>query len=83
MLYTLTFRVFLLSVTTSASITALEAFKKIYTLQTCTRGVMDGAPGIFGFFSCFASMHLPAVYAYMRVAEPKAVAMRGRTPMGY
>ena len=29
MLYTLTFRVFLLSVTTSASITALEAFKKI------------------------------------------------------
>ena len=46
MLYALTFRVFLLSVSTSAWIMALEAFKKLWHPQTRTRAVLDGAPGI-------------------------------------
>ena len=36
MLYALTFRVFLLSVSTSARIMAPYAFKKFYDLQMCT-----------------------------------------------
>ena len=47
MLYTLTFRVFLLSVATSVTMMAFEAFKKIWHSQTCSRGMVDGAPGIF------------------------------------
>ena len=46
MLYTLTFRVLLLSVSTSARIMAPYAFKKFYDLQTRTPGVVDGASGI-------------------------------------
>ena len=56
MLYTLTFRVFLLSVSTSARIMAPYAFKKFYDLQTRTPGVVDGASGISSMFSACALM---------------------------
>ena len=71
MLYTLTFRVFLLSVATSARIMALYAFKKNWHVYTCTRGVVDGAPGISSLLCASAPMHLPHVSRYLRDAEPK------------
>ena len=59
MLYTLTFRVFLLSVTTSAS-TALSRLsrpsRKYCQRQTCTRAVFDGTSGISSLLSACATM---------------------------
>ena len=54
MLYTLTFRVFLLSVTTSARSCAQYVFKKSCQHQTCTRCMLDGAPGISSMLSAGA-----------------------------
>ena len=45
MLYALTFRVFLLSVSTSARIMAPYAFKKFYDLQMCTEHEGSAAAG--------------------------------------
>ena len=72
MLYTLTSRVFLLSVATSVMIMALEAFKKIWHCQKCSRGMVDGAPGIFSLLSASASMRLPHVSGYLRDAGRKS-----------
>ena len=75
MLYALTFRVFLLAVATTATIMALYAFKKLYALQSCTRAVMDGAPGISGLLCAYAPMLWPVVTGYLRDAERKALAI--------
>ena len=84
MLYTLTFRVFLLAVATSATFTALEAFKKFYTRQTCTRCAFDCTPGSFGLRSASATMLVPHVPGYLRDAGPgsagHSVYVRERTP---
>ena len=72
MLHTLTFRVFLLSVATSACIMALDAFKKICDLQTCTPAVVDGVSGMTSLFCACARMELPAAARYFRIAEPKS-----------
>ena len=69
MLYALTFRVFLLAVATSARIMALYAFNKIWHLETRTRGVMDGVPGISSMLSASATMLSPHVSRYLRSAE--------------
>ena len=61
MLYTLTFRVFLPSVATTATIMAPYALKKFYALQTCTPGMVDGVSGISSMLSAFARIRLPAV----------------------
>ena len=61
MLNTLTFRVFLLAVATSATTTVLEAFKKIYTRQTCTRCALQPAPGMSSMLCARARMHVPHV----------------------
>ena len=50
MLYTLTFRVIFLSVSTSVNIMAPYTFKNFYHRKTCTPGMVDGAPGISSFF---------------------------------
>ena len=60
MLYTLTFRVFLLSVATTATIMAPYAFKKFYALQTCTRGPVPRAPGMSSLFYASRRTQLPA-----------------------
>lgn len=56
MLYTLTFRVFLLAVSTSVRTMALEALKKYSQRQMCTRGVFDGTAGISSMLSACARM---------------------------
>ena len=56
MLYTLTFRLFLLAVATSTTITGLEAFKKIYIVQTCTPGPLQPAPGTSSVLCASAPM---------------------------
>ena len=56
MLYTLTFRMFLLSVTTSAWIMAPYAFKKYCQHPACTRCMFDGAPGLSSLLSACARM---------------------------
>ena len=61
MLNTLTFRVFLLAVATSATTTALEAFKKIYNMQTCTPGPLQPAPGMPSMLCACARMRVPHV----------------------
>ena len=61
MLYTLTFRVFLLAVATSATITALEAFNKFYNEQTSTPGPSQPAPGMFSMLCACARMYVPHV----------------------
>ena len=61
MLNTLTFRVFLLAVATSASTTALEAFKKIYTRQKCTRCALQPAPGMPSMLCACARMYVSHV----------------------
>ena len=61
MLYTLTFRVFLLAVATSATITALEAFNKFYTRQMCTRCALQPAPGMPSMLCACARMYVSHV----------------------
>ena len=80
---TLTFRVFLLSVATSAWVMALEAFKKIQHRQTCTPGVFDCAPGISSLFSARAPMLRPLVTGYLWSAERKVLTSMDRDSMGY
>ena len=66
MLYTLTFRVFLLAVSTSVSIMVPYALKKFYHLQTCTPGVVDGAPGFSSLLCICALVHSAHVVGYLR-----------------
>ena len=61
MLYTLSFRVFLLAVATSATIQALEAFNKFYHVQTCTRCALQPAPGMPSMLCACARMHVPHI----------------------
>ena len=83
MLYTLTFRVFLLSVATSPRIMALEAFKKIQHRQMCTPGVFDCTPGMSSLLCACAPMYLAAVAAYLWSAERKVLTSMDRDSMGY
>ena len=62
MLYTLTFRVFLLAVATSVTIMAPYAFKKIWKPQTRTRGPVLRAPGMSSLFYASCRTPLPAVH---------------------
>jgi len=78
MLHTLTFRVFLLAVTTSVRILALDTFKKIWILQTRTRGAMDRAPGLSSFLCASARMLRSDFVRYLRIAERKAMASMKR-----
>ena len=83
MLDTLTFRVFLLSVATSAWVMALEAFKKIQHRQMCTPGVFDCTPGMSSLLCACAPMYLAAVAAYLWSAERKVLTREREDSIGY
>ena len=83
MLYTLTFRVFLLSVTTSARSCAQYVFKKICDLHTCTPGVVDGTPGRTSLICAGAPMLRPLVTGYLWSAERKVLTSMDGDSMGY
>jgi hypothetical protein len=60
----------------------LDAFKKMWHLQTCTCGVVDGTSGISSPVSASARKLVPAVSRFLRIAEPKAMATMNRTAIG-
>ena len=72
MLYTLTFRVFLLAVATSATITALEAFNKFYHVQTCTPGPLQPAPGMPSMLCACARMYVSHVTGVVAGRGPES-----------
>ena len=82
MLYTLTFRVFLLSVATSPRIMALEAFKKIQHRQMCTPGVIDCTPGISSLLCACALTIWAAVARYLRSAERNSAGQHEKDSIG-
>ena len=83
MLYTLTFRVFLLAVATRATITGLEAFKKIYIVQTCTPGPLQPAPGTSSLLRASAPRLSPRVLRYLWDAERIVLAIVREDSIGY
>ena len=76
MLYALTFRVFLLSVATSATSMALEAFRKIWHLLTRTPGMVDCAPGISSLLYAVCRMQLLIVTMIFGERGPKSAGHR-------
>ena len=82
MLYTLTFRVFLLSVATSAWIMALDVLKKIWHMQTCTPSMADGAFGLSSMLCASAPMVRAHVSRCLRSAERNSAGQHEKDSIG-